>query len=215
MGLVKIPSRAKPAVEAAPAKSSRPSFVVMGLDISLRHTGVSVIDRYGKIIDKHTFNNPKDSERSKMGDYNGVVRHITGYLKGLLFKPPCLKVVVAREDYAFAEHSSSDTTLKELGGIIEWEITKMVGTCFLPVAIASAKKWMTGKGNADKDDVILCANKRFGIKGDEHECDALAVSTLVLESLYPGTFTTEAVNREATGSLKEITKEILHWLGKD
>jgi Holliday junction resolvasome RuvABC endonuclease subunit len=211
---------AKPAVVKPPAKQEkkdeRPPFVVMGLDVSLRHTGIVFLDRDGKLLSSETFENPKiEGEDSRVGGYTPVVRHVVGLLRGVTYKPPGMKVIVAKEDYAFSQHSSSDTTLKELGGILLWEISKIVYTAFITVGITSAKKWMTGKGTADKDDMILATERRFGLRADEHVCDSIAVAATVLDSMYPGTFKTSAVKLDDASTLAKNAKALLHWIGSD
>jgi Holliday junction resolvasome RuvABC endonuclease subunit len=56
----------------------------------------------------------------------------------------------------------------------------------LVVPPASAKKWATGKGNADKDDMILAAARMWpaveGIKNDT--ADALALAGIGMQLLY-------------------------------
>jgi Holliday junction resolvasome RuvABC endonuclease subunit len=169
---------------------AKPPLRVLGLDISLRHTGIVVLTEDGAVEYKETFHNKLQKEPlPKLGDYNMVV----DYLKWFVikhFQNKNAPVIIAREDYAYSASSASETLLKELGGIIEWELSKLpiLGSKMLWVPVTLAKKFATGKGNAQKSEMMKEVFKRFGFDGDEHASDAFAVAGVVLEARFPGTF---------------------------
>lgn len=86
--------------------------------------------------------------------------------------------IVVREDYAFAAHSSSDTPLKELGGILEYQMWDKLRVPLYKLSIASIKKFMFGKGNAKKQEMMRQVYKHFKFEADEHQTDAFAAAML-------------------------------------
>ena len=181
---------------------------VLGLDPSLRNFGYVLLDENGKVIEQDTLKNKpraKGEVRSKSADFNMAIEKI-------LYKATTLsyckdhRTIIVREDYAYSAHSSSDTILKELGGVLEWEMSKGLKDDnhlhWLP--ITSVKKWACGLGNATKEQVEAGVKEHFGFEGDEHQCDAMAVATLALELAIPGTFDkVSSKQREALDALKE------------
>lgn len=76
--------------------------------------------------------------------------------------------IVVIEDYAYAAKSSSDTKLKELGGIVKFAIWRKTGLYPITLAPKQLQKWATGKGSGKKNVVLKWVFKRFD---KDFECD--------------------------------------------
>ncbi len=202
MKLSSFRKKPSPKTSAPSKKEKLPPIRIMSLDPALRNCGVVLMDGEGVLIKADTIKNPapkKGEERSKLADYNKIVKEVILLVQNQLHHNVPLFVI--REDYAFSAASSSDTLLKELGGILEWEINKQPGVYLHWVGIGQAKKWACGKGNAEKDEVIAGIKSRFKFEGDEHQCDAYSIATLSLEVLRPGTFKLDSKQKEVIDSM--------------
>lgn len=172
-------------------KAPKEKVAYIGFDPSLRNFGVVVLDDKGKVLENFTTVNkaPKKNEpRTRSADYlkaiHPAVAMVQNYVQFHQYR-----VIVAREDYAFAASSASDATLKELGGILYWEMSKIHGVELQYIPIQSAKKWACGNGNATKDMVVEGVKKNFGFDaGTEHEADAYAIASLALALQRPGVY---------------------------
>lgn len=147
-----------------------PGRLIVGLDPSLTAFGYMELTEALEILHPVTI---KPGKKTGMDRINFLMDEIV--YKRIVYRKHLQEIVVFREDYAYAAGSSSDAVLKELGGILEYELYKNK-IRLITIPIASAKKMATGKGNADKSVVMKEVYKNFGYDGDEHTSDALAVA---------------------------------------
>lgn len=180
--------------------------LIIGLDAALRNFGVVCLDAKGKVELSHTYTNKaptKSEQRRRCVDYGNVIHPIHHLIANYVLYHR-YKVTVVREDYAYAASSASDATLKELGGILYWELAKIPSVELWYVPIQSAKKWATGNGNAQKDEVIKGVKDNFGFEAlTEHEADAFAVASLALALMKPGIFKKTEKQKEALVGLRD------------
>lgn len=181
-------------------------LLVVGLDAALRNFGVVCLDQKGAVEHSHTYVNKaptKSESRKRSSDYGNVIHPIHHLISNYVLYHK-YQVVVAREDYAFSASSASDATLKELGGILYWELAKIPGVELRYIPIQSAKKWATGNGNAQKEDVIKGVRDNFGFSaGSEHEADAFAVASLTLALMKPGLYKKTEKQKQALVGLRD------------
>ena len=146
-------------------------YCILGLDPSVTNFGMAWVTAGGALGGMHTITTKKLQGMPRVAHIVELVKGTVGTLMG-----EHSRVVVAREDYAYASHSSSDAVLKELGGVLEWELYKM-GVSLYKVGVSQVKKVITGKGNSEKDQMMLCVYKNFGVDPvNEHQADAFGVA---------------------------------------
>lgn len=167
----------------------------MGFDPSLTHFGYVVLDQNGTVAKRGVL-------ACKLRGMERIAYLITEVVRLLTEMKACarwqgMKLLIAREDYAFAASSGSDAVLKEFGGILEWTMHGMR----LPLNklnIATVKKFVTGKGNAQKDQMMLSVYKNFGFDpADENEADAYGVA-VTARAIYLGS------TKEMTAAQREV-----------
>lgn len=82
----------------------------------------------------------------------------------------------------FARGQNATRSLWGLAGLIEATATR-AGLPVVDIDPSTVKSWATGKGNANKEDMILAA-KLAGYEGDnEHEADAYCLCGYALEKV--------------------------------
>lgn len=148
----------------------KPFFV--GLDLSLRATGVVTIDSKGKII---------SSNLIKTKPTEGVVAELQRLIeiKDQISILPGV-ALVAIEGIAFMSGPMA-TALAQLSGLnylVRSDLYKNLHR-FIIVAPTTLKKFATGKGNCDKNVVMLEVYKRWGESfTDDNLCDAFVLAQI-------------------------------------
>lgn len=147
-----------------------PGRLIIGLDPSVTNFGYIELTESLEILNPATI---KPKNLTGMPRMRYLMEEVVE--KRIVSRKHLWEIVVFREDYAYAAGSSSDAILKELGGILEYELFRHK-IRLITIPISSAKKMVTGSGNSKKDVVMRDVYKNFGYDGDEHTCDALAVA---------------------------------------
>lgn len=147
--------------------------VVLAIDPSLTATGWAVGENERNLVFGDMKNDLRGSER---------IVWIINRVKVLLHdhKPS----VIVLEDYSFGSHTSA-YDLGELGGFLRvlfHEYSREVsGVSFLKFAPTELKKFITGKGIAQKELVMLKLFKRFGIETfNNNQADAVGLFLMAL-----------------------------------
>ena len=141
---------------------------VLGLDLSLRHSGIAYPD--GSVITVET-RDLRGPQRWAM-----IFDAITPGLFGTLD----LAVI---EGYAYAAVGQALFDLCELGGLVRWELYR-AGVPWLVVPPTTLKKYATGKGTANKSSMVVAARERLGYGGvDDNEADAMWLRAIGLDVL--------------------------------
>lgn len=141
--------------------------VVLGLDASLTHTGVLFLDDKFKVRESMTLKS-KHKKVARLKDIrDGVTWLIKKHRKDL-------KLAVM-EGYAFNAArfgASRSHSIGEMGGVLKVAMVE----CSLPiymVAPMSLKKFATGHGRGDKNQILLKVYQKYGIElQDDHQTDA-------------------------------------------
>lgn len=146
---------------------------VIGLDLSLGSTGYCVLGE-----DKFIF----ASGVIKPKDMSGIIRleFIANKIQDLIFTTPPRKVGL--EGYAFSAHAAYAHELGELGGIVKLLLHRSKIQCDI-VGPTKLKKYVTGKGNSKKNEMLLGVYKKWGVSfSDDNAADAYSIARWALEN---------------------------------
>jgi Holliday junction resolvasome RuvABC endonuclease subunit len=148
---------------------------VMGLDLSLTSTGLSVDGETFVIASKE----------------KGPARliEISRTIVSLALKE---KVgLVAIEGYAFAARNSQAFSIGELGGVVRAQLYAN-NIPYIEIPPTCRAKFATGRGNASKNDVISAISAKTGIvwsgSGSDDKCDAWILEEMVLSHYGRGKY---------------------------
>lgn len=151
----------------------------MGIDPSLTGTGVVLLED-GKIIHKVLIKS-KPGGKKPIDELIRIVE-IVSQIR-LAFKSSTIDMA-AIEGIAFG--IGKTTSLAQLSGLnyLIRELLLENSIPFIIVAPTSLKKFATGKGNSQKDQVMLEVYKRWGVSIlDNNICDAYALAQVALSTL--------------------------------
>jgi crossover junction endodeoxyribonuclease RuvC len=164
---------------------------LVGLDISLTSTGIATEDgEFNVFTVPAKFDHPQ-------ARYDYILNEIVGHLAAL--------PVVAIEGYAFAKQSSHAHAQGELGGIVRrylWQNR----ISFVEIPPTSLKKFVTGKGNSNKTDMVSSVTLRTGRewagKGADDRVDAWGLRQMLMVAYHgKGDYDWHSKNLEALDKL--------------
>ena len=114
----------------------------------------------------------------------------------LTYLTPAPDLVVI-EGYSFSSRNSHAHALGELGGVIRLALHE-AGIAYVDVPPSSLKKYATGKGNANKGEMLAAAIRRLDYQSaSDNEADALWLRAMGLDALGCPVVDLPAVNRQA------------------
>ncbi len=159
---------------------------VVGLDLSLAATGFA--EDVGTVTVKVRA--------------TGMARlqELRDRLTGMIYRTGVDLVVIEGYSMGTARQSSHAHGLGELGGVIRlalWE----AGIAYVDVPPACVKKYATGKGNANKEAVLIAAVKRGAEVKDNNEADAWWLRAMGMDALGEPVVTVPALNRTALSTV--------------
>ena len=141
---------------------------IIGLDLSLTHTGIVILNN--GIVELFKTIIPKKLRGVKRLYY--IRRRIVQYL---LINKPDIAVI---EGYAYSPNAGRSFSIGELGGVIKLLLYKQK-ISYLIVAPTTLKKFTTGKGNSPKSKMEKAVYKNWNVEfNTEHEIDAFALAML-------------------------------------
>lgn len=144
---------------------------ILGLDLSLTSTGWCVLEG-GKIRTKGLIK-PKIKGAERL-------RYIKDYVDNMLMQMHTRQELrlVALEGYSFGSKNTHAHSTGELGGIIKLTLLlNKIETIIVPPTCL--KKFITGKGNAPKDIMMMKTFAKYGIEfTNNNECDAYCLAKL-------------------------------------
>ena len=151
-------------------------FDVVAIDPSL--TGLAVVSATSSNTNYQEFSSkPAKTLTSRVARFHTLADSVKSILQ-TDFPRLCLI-----EGYAFSAKGSSALSLAEFGGILR---SRIVGYADVTIEVPPTllKKFVTGKGNASKIDVVSALSSKYGIifKNDNH-ADAFGLSRLGLAAL--------------------------------
>lgn len=174
--------------------------MIYALDLSLRATGWAISEGDGP-VEFGTFPKSKwDEDRRR--------EEIAAYVFGKI-PPGCVDPLVVIENFAFgAVNKAHDIGM--LHGVIRFGLYKR-GIPYLLVSPGQVKKFVTGKGNSEKNLVIRAVFQRFNIEADDDNA-ADAVTLLYIGKAISGLWNpTMDAQREIVAELKKKNP----WLNKE
>jgi crossover junction endodeoxyribonuclease RuvC len=179
---------------------------VIGLDLSLTKTGVAFCSSVGGhsaietelIKSKPSGDQPLDELRRIIGIVHMIKKWVETQSKGRTVD------LVALENLSFMSKGTSLTQLSGLSYFIrEWLFMSSIP--FVMVAPTSLKKFVTGKGNAEKDQIMMYVLKNWGIMSPEqNQADAIALSKIAEAMVADGC----KLNKEQREVVQLLKKQI-------
>ena len=175
--------------------------IYLGLDLSIRGTGVSVLSRSGDLLDCFTI--ATMNRHSNLKRYHEISKHIRKVVRG---KDP--KICV--EGYAFGKArggSASVFQLAELSGVIRYNLIyrdEISPTNIALIPPTVVKAFATGKGNSAKSMILLGVYKRWGLEfKDDNQADAFTLSKISYH-FFSGDHA--GLNQKDKETMKKITE---------
>lgn len=168
-------------------------MISLGVDLSLTATGIIRLDN-GKITDRQLIKTKPSST------VTGELKRIMEIKHSIVIKDADLVVI---EGLAFmARNTSALIQLSALNYMFR-ERLFLSGIPFVIVPPTQLKKFVSGKGNAPKELVMLDVYKRYGISfKDNNEADAYVLSRIG-EGLLDNNVKLTSTQREVIDILKE------------
>ena len=147
--------------------------IIIGIDQSLSHTGVVVIDDQQKVLFQCLIE-PKSVKKTERNNTDRLLT-IKAELSAIInkYKPD----ITGMEDYSFATKGQA-FYLGELGGMIRI-MFRETNNNLIVLSPQIIKKFVTGAGNADKSLMLKEVYKRWGADyNDDNLCDAYAIAVM-------------------------------------
>ena len=143
---------------------------IMGLDLSLTSTGISINEKTFIITSKL-------KGAARLSEISTIILN------------SCLEHqirCVAIEGYSFASRNSQAHSIGELGGAVRMRLYEN-GIDYVEIPPTCRAKFATGKGNASKGEVISAVSAKtrlvFSGAGGNDECDAWVLEQMALTKL--------------------------------
>lgn len=142
-------------------------MIILGLDVAT-HMGVAVWSE-GVIIHREVVHFPAESRSNRFARYAQYAAHVEDLLTQWAISHAFI------EGYGYA-NAHTLATLVELGSMVR-QVLHESEARWAEVAPTTLKKFVTGRGNAKKDEIMLAVYKRFGVECRSHdEADAVALA---------------------------------------
>jgi crossover junction endodeoxyribonuclease RuvC len=159
-------------------------MIVLGVDLSTC-TGVAAVGLHKampSVLHAEEVQAPK-----QVGQGMARVNFIVARILELREKVKAQGLII--EDYAVGKFAGSAIVSIEIGAVLRF-ILWQEGVPYIEVAPSALKKFVTGKGNAKKDQMTLEVYKRFGYSASSNDiADAVALGMFGACYLRPGLFT--------------------------
>lgn len=145
--------------------------VFIGIDPSLTATGICVLDQAGAEILRVTF-----GEKTKRGVERLDAMDL--YLHQFMARWRAVPALVAVEGYSFGSFSGRER-LGEWGGVLRLCLHRL-DFPYVEVPPTTLKKFVTGAGNAKKNQMLLGVYKKWGVTcADDNEADSYALAQFI------------------------------------
>jgi Holliday junction resolvasome RuvABC endonuclease subunit len=212
----KIAGLPKPASTALTETRLTAPDYILGLDMSLEHTGWCLYNvktgvRQERVLEPNPTKSKKVTPVLGMRRLVWLRERVTNLAMWGAPERPAegerISCLVMIEGYAFGAKGSSGISLGELGGVTRVALYDL-NVPFIEIPPTQAKKFITGTGSAPKDIVIKELYKRFGIDtNDNNIADAVGLMILgraLVNDFYP---TTDVQRQVVSDVIKSYLKE--------
>jgi Holliday junction resolvasome RuvABC endonuclease subunit len=151
-------------------------MIYIGIDPSLTGTGIVILDETGHVLDKDLISTKaKDPIEERL---TCILDQITDLIGNSDAKTFCI------EGLSYGSKSASMLELAGLHYLIRRSLYFDGDLIILPPQ--SLKKWVCGKGNVKKEQMLLQAYKKFGLEfQDNNICDAYCLARYAMEGNKP------------------------------
>ena len=150
--------------------------LILGIDQSLRRTGLCILSDKGQLI--------KVKRIEPGGDRKGAER--LAYIAEEVHSAAEGIQLAVMEGYSYGSVSQKHS-LGEVGGVIKLTLYNL-GVPFIIATPSQLKKFMTGRGGADKDDIAVAIARDWHLEFEtDDEADAFGLAQIGVELLYPKT----------------------------
>jgi Holliday junction resolvasome RuvABC endonuclease subunit len=149
---------------------------VIGIDQAARNTGICVMSSTGRIVGLHSIRPPKGLDGAKR------LLYIRESLATICKDSAPIDFGVL-EDYSYGSVNKK-FTLGEVGGVIKITLLD-AGISFLAAPPKLLKKFVTGRGNANKEDMLKAINQKYSLDlTDDNLADACGLADLAWTLFY-------------------------------
>ena len=186
--------------------SSKDTILFAGIDLSLTGTGVVLLDEKGELKHQKLIKSKKDGDRPI--DELLRLERIRDEVEKEIMSSGWEPKIVCVEGLAFmARNTTALVQLAALNYLIRGMLYSLA-IDFVIVAPTTLKKFVTGKGNADKNIVLMEIYKRYDQTfTDDNLGDAYGLAQIAL-SIHDGEFAT-------TQEQKAVLKTLEHQYAKE
>lgn len=147
----------------------------MGVDPSMMHTGVAILNRGKQVV----FATQIDMPPNKGGPFERIQKIITDILD---IRETYQPTVIMIEDM-FIGNKATAISLVQLGTLLRYFLWQE-NIWYADVAAATLKRFVTGKGNAQKDQIMMFVLKNWGYTSKTNNiADAVGLAMMGLVSL--------------------------------
>ena len=129
-------------------------MIIIGIDPSLTSTGICITDERGKVLLNQAIGSKLSGVKRLLDFKNQLMVFMNIY--------PLSKKMVFIESYSFGSVGKRES-IAELGGTIRLTLFEQ-NIEFVDVPPTVLKKYVTGKGNADKIAMGVALQKQFGLE---------------------------------------------------
>lgn len=152
-------------------------MIYIGIDPSLTGTGIVVLDDQGNVLDKACV---KTKAGVRIEDrFQEIIFGIWEMIH-LYQASHTLKVFI--EGLSFGSKSASMLELAGLHYFLRHYLLHTLHAGFSVIPPQSLKKWVCGKGNVKKEQMLLQTYKRWGLEfQDNNICDAYCLARYAME----------------------------------
>lgn len=157
-------------------------MLAVGIDPSLTSTGIVALDDEANVVVAEALRPAKGlTAAARLDDLHDQFSRLLDQL--ISPAPACASALVALEGYGYSANSQRLAELGEWVGLVKWELWRRRVGMFI-VAPARLKKWVTGKGTAQKDEMRLAVFKRWRFEHPSNDVvDAYGLARLALAIL--------------------------------
>lgn len=183
------------------------NHIIAGLDLSMRHTGIVIINGMGQVIYKESIvSDVKKKNKSRPQDIHEIYFKVNDeyiehseviskdgeldHLKRIILIEQRIEKILKQfkvtqvgiEGYAFAKGRAGMVfQIGELGGLVKTMLRKN-NYPFTIIPPTSLKSYIAGNGHAQKEEIQAAVLRRFGLSfDDDNEADAFGLAQLVLD----------------------------------
>lgn len=164
----------------------------LGLDLSTK-TGAAIVDSTATVVYAAQITFPKLMGEARINAIAGRVMNLIDHHK------PCCVII---EDYAVGRFAGAAIVSISIGSVVRFLLWQN-DIPFLVVSPTALKKFLTGKGNAKKENMILDVYKKYGFTSPTNdEADAVALGMFGVCALKPSSTFTKAEVAVVADTLK-------------